>query len=209
MYKILALTTILALAGSTAFSQYTPLTREDETLFAAGTVGGSSTAVNYRGQEVTSVITLGGIAETLKNAADGESQILYTFPEGRIQIIAAACDIVVGVETGVFENTANDVFYFGIGTTAAAVDATLATTEQDIIAVQTLDVEASGGDGGSVSSFTNQLDMTAGGDWVFDGTAAAKSVYLNFAVAAASLSATCDLTATGTLTITWLFLGDD
>jgi len=202
------LTTIIAGAivalAMPAMGQYTPQSREDETLFAAGTVGGSSTVVDYRGQAVTTVITFSGISETATDGTDeGESQIIYTFPEGRILIIGAAIDANV-VNTDDFEASDNDHYFVGIGSAAAGDDATLTGTEVDIIAANNIDTTA-----GATLTTSWEADFTAGGDIVLDGTAAAKSLYFNMCVADTQIDDDMTVTPSGVLTVTWLFLGDD
>ena len=187
-----------------AFGQYTPMTKEDQTVATQGTVGGSSTVVNYRGQVNTTVITFASISETATDGSDeGESQIIYTFPEGRILIIGAAIDANV-VNTDDFEASDNDHYFVGIGTAAAGDDATLSGTEQDIIAVNDIDTAA-----GVTLTTSWEADMTSGADSVFDGTAAAVSLYFNTCVADDQIDDDMTVTPSGVLTVTWVFLGDD
>ena len=194
---------VIALAMP-AFGQYTPMTKEDQTVATQGTVGGSSTVVNYRGQVNTTVITFASISLSHADGGDrGASQIIYTFPEGRILVIGAAIDANV-VNTDDFEASDNDHYFVGIGTAAAAADATLSGTEQDIIAVNDIDTAA-----GVTLTTSWEADLTAGGDTVFDGTAAAKSLYFNSCVADSQIDDTMTVTPSGVLTVTWVFLGDD
>lgn len=163
---------------------------------------GNST--NYLGAVHYDIFNFTNVIETFTDGSDeGESAELMTFPEGRILFLSAAVNSTVTCG-GAFEASANDIFYTGIGTVAAADDATLSGTEQDIIAVTTHDTVS----GGTVT-FEWETDMTAGGDDVFDGTASAVKLFFNAAVADTSISADVSITNIGTLNVIWVFLGDD
>ena len=212
--------TVLATGGQTVPTGDLTLTAGDVILTAGsftdsvGTLGEGlagagvasvTTAAEYRGVVHETVLTFGTVVETFTDGSDeGESTNIYTFPQGRILILGAAIDATAVAATNCFEATANDIYYVGIGSAAAGDDATLASTEQDIIAVTTLDT-ASGG------TLTHQweADMTAGGDSVYDGTASAQVLYFNTCVANTSISNDCSVTLTGVLRLTWVFLGDD
>jgi hypothetical protein len=173
---------------------------------------GAATAVACSAVEVVpcvqkTVLTFSAINETFTDGSDeGESQLLYTFPDGRIYILGAAIDAAVTNNTG-YEASANDVWLGGIGTAAAGDDATLAGTEQDVIASTTFDTASA-----TVGHFDWEADMTCGADSVFDGTSAAVKLYFNAAAANTSIStnnATCGVQAGGKLTVFWIHLGDD
>ena len=167
-------------------------------------------AVEYVGAVHSIVYTFTNVVLSLTNGADNaDSEALLTFPEGRIYILGAAINGTVACTTNVWEDSANDVFYVGIGTAAAGADGTLSGTEQDVIAVTTLDTVAAGGDGGTVFSFDWEADMTAGADSAFDGSASAVKLYANSCVADTSLSGDATVTITGSARIHYIFLGDD
>jgi len=108
---------------------------------AAGAVAkaGVATDVNYVGGVHYDVVTFTNVVETATDGSDeGESQEILTFPEGRILILGAAINCTVTNTLG-FEANPNDVFLVSIGTAAAGDDATLTSTEADIIASTTLD----------------------------------------------------------------------
>ena len=195
---------VLALAIP-ALGQYTPMTKEDQTVATQGAVGGSSTVVNYRGQVNTTVITFAGISLAHANGgARGNSQLIYTFPEGRIYVLGAHLDANV-VNTDDFEASDNDHYFVGIGTTASVTNsATLATTEQDIIAVVDIDTAA-----GVTLTTSVEADMVAGADTVHDGTATPIKLYFNTAVADDQIDDTMTVTPSGVLTVTWVWIGDD
>lgn len=153
------------------------------------------------------VLTFAAFTKTFTDGSDeGESQLLYTFPEGRIYILGAAINAAVTNDAG-FEASANDTWHGAIGTAAAGDDADLTGTEADIIAKTTFDTAS-----GTAGHHEWEADMTAGGDSVFDGTATAVSLYANFAAANGSITtnnATAGIQAGGTLNVYWIHLGDD
>jgi hypothetical protein len=109
----------------------------------ATATAGVGTMAEYVGGVHTLVYTFTNVVLNLTNGADNaDSQQIITFPEGRIYVLGAAWDATVTVTTNVWEDSGNDIFYVGIGTAAADQNATLAGTEQDIMAVQTLDTVA-------------------------------------------------------------------
>ena len=173
---------------------------------------GSATAAAATATEVTpcvqkTILTFAAFTKTFTDGSDeGESQLLYTFPEGRIYILGAAIDAAVTNDSG-YEATANDIWYGAIGTAAAGDDGDLTSTEADIIDKTTFDT-ADGADG----HHEWEADFTAGADTVFDGTATAVKLYFNAAAANTSIStnnATCGMQAGGTLAVYWINLGDD
>ncbi|MFH1604471.1 MAG: hypothetical protein ABIH03_11255 [Pseudomonadota bacterium] len=167
---------------------------------------GATTITDVAGAVRRTTITFASVIETLTDGSDeGESQLLMTFPEGRILIIGAAIDADTangGAE--MWEASDNDHYFVGIGTAAAEDDATLSGTECDIIAAQDNDTAA-----GATTTFTWEADMTAGADTVFDGTATAVALYFNTCAADTSLDATGTITLTGSMTVIWVWLGDD
>lgn len=167
---------------------------------------GATAIADVAGAVHRTTITFSSVIETMTDGSDeGESQILMTFPEGRILILTAAIDAVT--ENGgaaMWEASDNDHYFVGIGTAAAGDDATLATTEENIISTQDNDTVA-----GSTVSFDWEADLTAGGDTVFDGTAAAVSLYFNTCAADTSLDGDGTITLTGSMTVVWVWMGDD
>jgi len=137
------------------------------------------------------------------DGAHGDGQQIFTFPEGRILILGAALDATTVTTTNYNASTA-DIFTTGIGTATAGDDDALTSTEVDIIASTNNDTA-----GGGTASFTWEADMTSGADSVFDGTSTPVSLYVNTACAAANNSADNIVSASGTLNVVWVYLGDD
>jgi hypothetical protein len=135
---------------------------------------------------------------------------LYTFPAGHIQIIGAHFTTALGAVaavTGGGAGFADDAdFGLGIGSAAAAnsTEWGLSTTEEDIIAEIDYDLTSGASDAAEVG-------VRDGTQVVFDGSSTPQPVYLNFrTLADGDHGTTADaLTITGTLTLTWVNLGDD
>ena len=153
------------------------------------------------------ILTFAAFTKTFTDGSDeGESQLLYTFPEGRIYILGAAINAAVTNDAG-FEASENDIWYGAIGTAAAGDDGDLTGTEADIIDKTTFDTA-----GGTDGHHEWEADFTAGADTVFDGTDTPVKLYFNAAAANTSIStnnATCGMQAGGTLAVYWINLGDD
>mgnify|MGYP001568291031 CR=1 FL=1 len=170
-----------------------------------GAVGAGVTAVEFGDgtiHQTVLTLTLSGAndLDIADGADNGASAAIYTFPAGRILILGVTCDLSSTVNN-VFEATPNDVFDIGIGTVAAAADATLAGTEQDLVPKQTNDTASN-------VTLTHVYDSALAASAQFDGTSAAIVARLNVAVANASISAALTIAVTGTVTISWVNLGD-
>jgi len=169
-----------------------------------GTVGtnGESVVESYGAVNKTT-ITFNNTMTATDGSAEGETEKIYTFPEGRIYILGGAINATI-VNTAT-EANANDIFLMGIGTAAANDDADLSdANETDVFAGPTLEDAA--------VTLTNQweADFTAGADTVFDGTSTAVSLNLNMGIADACIKTShFSATVTGSATIFWINLGDD
>lgn len=167
------------------------------------TSGAATAAESLEGVHRT-VITLAVTGDYDVDLADGDhggGQQVYTFPEGQIAILGAVLDSTVTNTTN-FNADPNDEFSFGIGTATAGDDNALSSTEQNIIAVQTVDTAAG-------VTTTRAEDVVGPTTAVYvDGTASAAGLFVNFAVADTDNSDTNALTCTGTLTVIWAHLGD-
>ena len=130
---------------------------------------------------------------------------LWDFVEGAIAIFGSRQNYTAFVEGSALTTGAGDaVHVLGVGSAAAATarDGTLTTTEQDIGAV-TAQITNSGGTGVLNTKLTGALATP------LDGTAAAKSLYLNWSGTAASIDANSTIDVTGTITVTGVLLSDD
>lgn len=128
---------------------------------------------------------------------------LYDFPQGYIYFQGAVLDGALTLSAaGVNADWDGDV---GVGTVTASNNATLATTEQNIIPT-TATPQASS------SATTCDAVSTGTEHAIVDGTTTALDLYLNFLVDDADHDVTStptNLIVNGTLTVHWLFLGDN
>jgi hypothetical protein len=132
------------------------------------------------------------------NGAHG-SAILYTFPEGNIHILGAVSDLTVArVGTSI---EADAVVVTALGSVATANDnAALTSTEANIIPSTASTLT----DGEGVMNGQSTASAT------LDGTSSAASCRFNVAVAADDHGASADaFLVNGTVTITWVNLGDN
>lgn len=147
------------------------------------------------------VLTLASFPVTVANATGASfgSGKVYDFPAGRILVHGVTCSLS-------FDWSGQDIVAtgsgdFSIGTTATA-DATLATTDVDLLPSSAmLDPFVAG-----VGTGTGALAASA----QFDGTATAKDAILNLIIDDADVSdgASDVVLVSGTITITWINLGD-
>jgi hypothetical protein len=129
-------------------------------------------------------------------------QKVYDFPDGAIMFVGATVDITTTLSAaGVDSTWAGDI---GLGTATAAADAALTSTEDDL-----LPTTATAAATASVGAFTGQ--STSAENIVFDGTTTAKDMYWNVLVDDGNQDVTStptDMIFNGTITFTWINLGD-
>ncbi len=129
---------------------------------------------------------------------------LYDFLEGMLCVHGA---VVAGSITGVAPLIDTYTGVVGIGTATAGTGATLVGTESDVLQSAALTQAVA-----KVANCDSQSIATAlteaGSRWL-DGTAAAKSAFLNVAIADNAAHTAGTLTFTGTVTIVWMLLGDN
>jgi len=127
---------------------------------------------------------------------------VFEFPAGAILMLGATSDVdLTKSSAGVNADWDGDM---GVGTVTASNNATLATTEQNIIPT-TATPQASGG------ATTANAQSTSTENEVIDGTSTNVPVYFNLLVDDADHDVTttaCNLILNGTLTLIWANLGD-
>jgi hypothetical protein len=146
------------------------------------------------------VITFAAYAMTITDhGADGAqgSFKMIDFPEGMIEILGAVGDLsVVCGTTGLSATATYDA---AIGTETCGIDnSTLAGAEQDIVNLVQGDLSTSAADWDLVTVVSAN----------FDGHTAADDAWLNVAFEQDDCSTNDVATITGTVTITWVNLGD-
>lgn len=180
--------------------QSVTVTPQLKTGYGAGAVvADKCTAVEYGDGTIhQTVLTLTLTGANDLDLADGDHGIgvkIYDFPEGRILILGAVADIAMAT-TGVGAHP-NDQYSVALGSVTAADDNDLTATEADIIAKITADGE-------TTAAAHGQLAASA----QFDGTSSALDLFFNVACANANNTGAQTYAATGTVTITWVNLGD-
>lgn len=143
-------------------------------------------------QELTITLVNQSVAIVDAGAAGaGGGLKIYSFPRGNIKVGNFTTNLTISrVGTAI---TPTAAVVAALGTVAAAADATLTSTEADIIPSTTATLAAGAG--------TVKARCTAA---VFvDGTAAAKDVYLNFAIPDAGSTGNDSLLVNGTITLQW------
>jgi hypothetical protein len=125
---------------------------------------------------------------------------VYDFPAGLILVLGATSDLdLTKSSAGVNANWDGD---FGIGTVTASNNATLSSTEQNILPTTATPQAASG-----ATTANGQNTAVA----FLDGTSTAVDAFLNFLVDDADHNVTgtaCNIIVNGTVTLTWANLGD-
>jgi len=159
-------------------------------------------ALTVDGGMQKTVLTLNALAVAMADAAGvvafGSKKIL-DFPAGYIRIDSIVADLAVSKSSaGVIATFDGD---FSVGTVAAAGDATLTSTEADMIA-STATPQAVAGVTTAIGSKLTATDL--------DGTVTPIDMYLNVVVDDADHDVTttpCNLLFTGTVTVTWRKMG--
>ena len=156
------------------------------------------------------VLTLSATPVTITDDAGvaqyGGTGKIYDFPEGMINVLGAVVsgNLTLGT-TGTIIAAFTGVN--SLGTATATTGATLVSTEADI-----LQSTANGTASGSVAAIDSVPVATAvtesGARWL-DGTATAKDMFLNFAIADDVTHTSGTGTFTGTVAFTWVSLGDN
>lgn len=168
-------------------------------------VSGLTATVNRSGDYFTILFTLAAVRLTVTDAAGSGSSAslkIFDFDPGSVRILGSRMDFTAFAEGAALTGGAGDAaFVMALGSVAAdAGDGALTGTEVDIGAA-TSTITLSGGTG----TGTKHSAISA----VFDGTATALDVYLNWSGTAATIDANSTIDVTGTITITGVMQGDD
>jgi len=174
---------------------------------SVGTVAGTNITVAEQGNVVIhkSVFTLTAhpitITDSGANGGHGTTEF-YTFPEGHTKIIGGHMNLTVFSAQGTGSADAGETD-IGVGSVPVSTgDETLSGTEQDIVTKLDVTLDGSGDLPAAVSSI-NSTDVT------FDGSATATTANFNVAIEAATISANETFDVTGTITLSWILLGDN
>ena len=145
------------------------------------------------------VLTLTDVPVTVRDTEQGGGTKVYTFPAGRICHIGSGGSVTVTTTSELATTlNASSTCQWGVGTVTQS-NATLATTEQDLInntaftSSATVDVASAAAAGVGLGSLTPH-----------DGTSTAIAAFLNIAVAGATdIDGDATVTVSGTVTITY------
>ncbi|MBK7823000.1 MAG: hypothetical protein IPJ61_18625 [Tessaracoccus sp.] len=130
---------------------------------------------------------------------------VYTFPEGLIASLGAIIsgNLTMGV-TGTFIDAFTGVN--ALGSAVASTGATLVGTEATWL--QSTANATAAAKVAAISSVSIATQLTESGGRVYDGTATAAPMFLNFAIADDASHTAGSGTFTGTITFAWLKVGD-
>jgi len=127
---------------------------------------------------------------------------IYDFPAGSICTLGA----VVSGTLSIAAALATFAGGVALGTVTATTGTTLASTEADIM--QEVDVAAAAANVATISAVQFATALTESGATWLDGTATAKDMYLNFVIDENAANVTGLGYFSGTVTVTWINLGD-
>lgn len=176
-----------------------------------GTKNGSTVAVSEKMPMVhKTTITCTNTPVTITDDAGvaqyGGTGKLYTFPAGLICTLGAVVSgsVTLGT-TGTITNTwAGGV---ALGSATATTGATLVGTEADIM--PEVDVAAATAKVAAIDAVSAATALTESAATWLDGTETAKELYLNLVVDDSGTHTSGTGTFTGTITVTWVNLGDN
>jgi hypothetical protein len=173
-----------------------------------GAVAGTGVTVKElgAGNHKTTVFTFVNTPVVLADAAGvvayGGLKI-YDFPQGFLYLQGAVADLAITKSSaGVNADWDGDI---GFGTVTAGNNNALATTEQNIIPTTATPQAAAG-------VTTGKCQSTATEHAIIDGHTTAADLFVNLLVDDADHDVTttpCNLILNGTLTLAWLFMGDN
>ena len=191
----------LTVDGASTLTGVVTATAGVKTALDVGAAAGTCTAVEWGDGAIhKTVVTLNAVGVTLADGAHGSGELIYTFPQGVVKILGVTLDGTV-TNTALFNASTADTYSFALGQVVAADDDDLTSTEATVFAKVTEDTVD-----GSVLSFAS--DGYFATDLAIDGHTTPATIYANWAIAAANNSDANDFTLTGTVTITWVNLGD-
>jgi hypothetical protein len=165
--------------------------------------GATVTATETAPRVHSTLLTLVATPLTLRDTEQGAGVKIYDFPLGRILILDAKGSVAMKT-TSILADTLNasKTCNWGVGTVTQA-NATLATTEQDIINVEDITSSATINVAGAASPGVG-VAMT-----LLDGSETAIDAFLNVSVPTADdIDANATVTLTGTIEISWVNLDE-
>lgn len=167
---------------------------------AAGTGVSEDT---YTAKVWETVFTFDAVAITITDAdtAGAHGALKFAdFGAGLVRILGGITDLSLTAAAGI---GATGAIVCGVGTATVGTDnATLASTEQNVIPSTSVTLVASAG---ALKAETTATE----GAVTLDGTSTAADLFLNMAVSATDATANSTVTVSGSIRITWVQLGDN
>lgn len=170
--------------------------------YGGGTVNDATvTAVNTDGLVNKTVLTLAALAQTITNtSAEYAGTKIFTFPEGRILLLGVTAAIAQTTTSAIATSiSAGATGAWALGSAAASATS-LTSTMVDMLPSTAYTSSATI----NVAAATAKGALAASAQ--FDGTTTPVPVYFNTAIATGSINGT--QTISGTVTLTWMNLGD-
>ncbi len=173
-----------------------------------GAAAGTGVTASEQGNGIVqkTVLSLAAMPITVTDALAYASQKVYDFPEGRILILGVTASIQWAVTTdraattGTINDSASLTWALG---TVAASNITLSSTMVDLLPKTTKVLAA------ATTALNTASTAALAASAQFDGTATPKDALLNVGFETnTDIDNDGILTATGTITITWVALGD-
>jgi hypothetical protein len=178
---------------------------------SAGTKNGATVTAAENGTGVVhqTVLTLTATPITISDDADTAQYggvKVYTLPEGHAAILGAVVsgELTAGVTGTIIDNWDGDV---ALGTVTATTGSTLTGTEANIL--PSASVSAGAADKiGVVAAASAATALTESGARWLDGSTTPVPVFLNFVIDDDATHEAGTAAFTGTITLTWINLGD-
>lgn len=147
-------------------------------------------------------LVLNNVGQTVVNGTEYQGTKIYDFPQGRILVLGVTATLQQKTTSAILTTLNSGTGAISLGTATASAT-TLATTMVDLL---------------PSTAFTSSTVINVAGTAVsaalaasaqFDGTTTAKDVFLNTAYATTGdVDADATQTISGTVVISWVFLGD-
>jgi len=166
--------------------------------------GGTVSAINtMQGIVNQTVFTLSSLAQTVVNGTEYQGTKIYDFPAGRILVLGVVASIAQKTTSALASTlNASSTGALSLGT-ATASSTTLDSTMADLLPSTAFTSSATVNVAGT--AVTGALAASA----QFDGTSTAIDLFVNTAYATTGdVDADATQTLSGTITVTWLNLGD-
>lgn len=148
-------------------------------------------------------LTLVDVPQAVVNGTEYQSTLLYTFPEGRLLVLGCTATLQQKTTSALASTlNASSTGAISLGT-AAASSTTLNGTAADLLPSTAFTSSA------TINVAGTAVSAALAASAAFDGTSSAKVLRLNTAYATTTdVDADATQTISGTIVVTWVFLGD-